>query len=427
MTLKEYLRKTIRCHLPSSDDRFERIAEWLGSHDIGLEFYQCENCQAWENTDELTEVHDHRGFTRNVCSNCRDENYFCCDDEEEDEDEIPEYHSHTRTHYDGKEMRFGIELELKAHEGEATTLRQVAEDAGFIAERDGSLDDERGVEIVGPPLTFAENTRRWCDLLDKLRGHAVGWDAGTGYGMHVSINRNALSTYHQGKILVFIHGNKGLCEEIAGRKEVHWAAYHEKRLAEAKRTSGDKYEAAALRGCDRIEVRIFRSTLKPEGFLRNLEFCASVVEFTRDAGIRELDDITFRAWLGEPRIRKAYPNLWAHLFPGKAAQLKQRRVVRGLPPGTASDPEGVEEEVPTPALPLAFPAPPEGRSWHNPENLTPEQVGVADGWRLVLSDEPTTFPHQHGYPCWVDSTMCSCCFIGLGLTYRTREPLPTAR
>lgn len=35
--------------------------------------------------------------------------------------------------------------------------------------------------------------------------------------------------------------------------------------------------------------------------------------------------------------------------------------------------------------PLTFPAPPEGESWHNPDNITPEQVG--EGYRLLLESE----------------------------------------
>lgn len=35
--------------------------------------------------------------------------------------------------------------------------------------------------------------------------------------------------------------------------------------------------------------------------------------------------------------------------------------------------------------PKEFPAPPEGESWHNPDNLTPEQVG--EGYRLLLESE----------------------------------------
>lgn len=34
-----------------------------------------------------------------------------------------------------------------------------------------------------------------------------------------------------------------------------------------------------------------------------------------------------------------------------------------------------------------FPDPPEGEEWHNPGNLTLEQVGMKDGWRLAFKSE----------------------------------------
>lgn len=37
--------------------------------------------------------------------------------------------------------------------------------------------------------------------------------------------------------------------------------------------------------------------------------------------------------------------------------------------------------------PSEFPAPPKECQWHNPHNLTPEQVEVEDGWRLLLRSE----------------------------------------
>lgn len=37
----------------------------------------------------------------------------------------------------------------------------------------------------------------------------------------------------------------------------------------------------------------------------------------------------------------------------------------------------------------SFPALPPGEAWHNPEGLTPEQVGVDEGWRLQLVSELT--------------------------------------
>lgn len=36
---------------------------------------------------------------------------------------------------------------------------------------------------------------------------------------------------------------------------------------------------------------------------------------------------------------------------------------------------------------LEFPTPPKGEEWHNPHKLTATQVGVHEGWRLLLRSE----------------------------------------
>jgi hypothetical protein len=83
-----------------------------------------------------------------------------------------------------------------------------------------------------------------------------------------------------------------------------------------------------------------------------------------------------------------------------------------------------------PIEPKEFPAPPEGKAWHNPEKLTPEQVGVSEGWRLLLKNELVEIGDMHSMKngTWSHSgnhrssdargKTASC------LTYRTKRPLP---
>lgn len=72
-----------------------------------------------------------------------------------------------------------------------------------------------------------------------------------------------------------------------------------------------------------------------------------------------------------------------------------------------------------------FPDPPKGKKWHNPEGLTPEQVGVADGWRLCLTTERAIIKHQHHVKSkWFASDIADCKFAGLTRTYRTKAFLP---
>ena len=74
-------------------------------------------------------------------------------------------------------------------------------------------------------------------------------------------------------------------------------------------------------------------------------------------------------------------------------------------------------------IPSAF-----GPEWFNPDNLTPEQVGVSEGWRLLtvdeVSDESREYPEtqwyeEEGWGCtstW-SASLGGCC------TLRTKHPI----
>jgi hypothetical protein len=364
MKLKNYIQATLSKHVDSYrginvetdvsrewETIFEfyntKIAPSLGypgriqSSDLDENIYAF-RCDMYEiygrrGSDMITECEKEDRCDINYCEGCDQYYYdaaFDCDadrcngcaEEYEDTDDsdsygVPGYQSDQSTRRswkpDPKIPHYGVELETLVKETDNVSLvYNKIVDRGFLGERDGSLDSRRGIEIVGKPMTFEQNREEWLGLLESLRGKVIGWMAGTGYGMHVSVNRKNLSRLHQGKFLVFIHANKSLCEKIAGRKEVHWCSYHPgKKVTDAKRVYDDKYQAVSLRSEERMEVRIFRSTLSPEGFMRNLEFVAAAVDFTRTHGISQLRESVFREWLRTGGRRKQYPNLFATLNP----------------------------------------------------------------------------------------------------------------
>jgi len=290
--------------------------------------YYCGDCDDWYYSAEFNE-------DANRCNRCAED---CDDDDETDSYGVPGYQADQATRRswkpDPKIPHYGVELETLVKDSNAVNrVYQKIVDHGFLGERDGSLDSRRGIEIVGKPMTFEANRDAWTDLLGALRGQVIGWMAGTGYGMHVSVNRKNLSRLHQGKFLVFIHANKSLCERVAGRKEVHWCAYHAgKKVTDARATHDDKYQAVSLRSEERMEVRIFRSTLSPEGFMRNLEFVAAAIAFTRSHGIGQLRETVFREWLKTGGRRKDYPNLFAKLNPKPRAVEQSPDVLGDLTP-----------------------------------------------------------------------------------------------
>ena len=272
-----------------------------------------------------------------VCLEWNDGNiwYWDCDgnyhnDPEPDEDEDDHgtrdcgrsgYHSDrsTRNQWASSTPRnadvFGVELEMKA--GCGSDLEDIcarAAGSGFISEYDGSLDEALGVEIVAPPISLARFRKGpWAEFMDGIRRLGTGWDAGTGYGIHVSINRTTLTPLQQSRFLRFFPQNKAFCEAIAGRKANNWCRYEMPRWNVGKQSDTDKYLAASIRSRHRIEVRIFRSTLKFSSFLKNVQFVAALVEFVRNTSLRHNTAEEFVKFVSHKSRRNSYRELLGFL------------------------------------------------------------------------------------------------------------------
>jgi hypothetical protein len=82
-------------------------------------------------------------------------------------------------------------------------------------------------------------------------------------------------------------------------------------------------------------------------------------------------------------------------------------------------------KVPYLILEPTFPKPPEGQEWHNPDKLTPAQVELNKGYRLLLKSEINAREQRD----WCDRWTPSVWYNGYSgnlqtRTYRTKEPLP---
>lgn len=242
---------------------------------------------------------------------------------------IPQYHQIRPEWRDGRvladEPLFGIELEIQSKK--RREICTIAENLGFIGEQDGTLCRETGLEIVAPPFTFdqiRDQKGKWLTFLKSIQGQVRGWDAGTNYGMHVSISRETLKKDHQIRLMCFIHDSRSLCEVVAGREANEWCTFKKKPrderaliqdiLPRGHRYAGnpDKYEACCIRGEHRIEMRIFRSTVNAEGFMRNVEFTVASVDYTKDPK-GEPSQERFLNWIREDKPSKDYPHLYRFL------------------------------------------------------------------------------------------------------------------
>jgi hypothetical protein len=252
---------------------------------------------------------------------------------------LPGYHC-TKINYPvgiaQKANILGIELETyqkKFNEACAFFKKYRIESNGaFKYERDGSLDSRHGIELASIPYTLEEIRDTdgpcvWHKLISWSKENGgTAWDAGPNYGMHISLNKRAMTSIHVSKVVRFFASNRDLCERIAGRSENDFAKFTPKRRLVQERYEDVKYLAAAVRG-DRIEVRIFRASLNWTRFVRNCEFVDAVRVYTMLCSIRQLTEKSFVEWLSQPANRAYYPLIYKFLVIDK-----RRDVV--LPPVT---------------------------------------------------------------------------------------------
>jgi len=180
----------------------------------------------------------------------------------------------------------------------------------YILMNDGSLADS-GVELITCPYTldYHQDKFGWDKVLSTVRTIGMSGKGTDRCGMHVHVNRKAISALTLGKMLVFVNadGNRALVQRIAQRSSDRWAKMYKKYIRQGKDVFSDKYEALHLTERT-IEFRIFRGNLRPARVLKNIEFCHSVVSYCQTASMQELNVHTgYLAWLG--KNRGTYPNL----------------------------------------------------------------------------------------------------------------------
>jgi hypothetical protein len=218
---------------------------------------------------------------------------------------------------------FGVELEVEPAQNTGNAQRALAASLGgkygmgegaYILAADSSLD--KGVEIITVPQTLEQHRTgsriQWHAISKALQAAKAKSGAGTdNCGMHVHINRKALSALTVGKMLVFINGEstRTLVELIAQRPASRYCERKEKKITDALRPEDSHYDALNI-GTDHgtLELRVFRGNTRYSRILKNIEFAHALCLYCRDASLQDVSDpALFRAWL----LTRAstYPNL----------------------------------------------------------------------------------------------------------------------
>lgn len=317
-----------------------------------------------------------------ICARCYESDYFTCDacnqvyhnddygsdgcclgcsepPEDEDEDDgsvLNGYQqscrdwviTHEKKGYPFEEApALGMEIEVYS-ESRYDTVSALHEFSGgsewglprLLLERDGSLDDDCGFEIITHPMGLYEWQTSGPLLVQELRRlNVVAWDATGGqYGIHLTVSRQFLSPLQEARLMMFLAAepNINFVMAMAQRSSIYSAALNIGQLGRPTISSvsplglnpknrNGKYQKkmmgagkyAPINFKDTLaEFRIFQSTLHPQSFMKDVEFIMALIEWTNPMSATGsawfYED--FLRWLQKrPMARKHYPSLVAYL------------------------------------------------------------------------------------------------------------------
>lgn len=341
----------------------------------------CDDCGDLVISEDMVAV----GRRLDVCARCYESNYFTCDacnqvyhnddygsdgcclgcselhEDEEDEDEddgsvLNGYQqscrdwviTHEKKGYPFEEApALGMEIEVysESRYDTVSALHEFSRGSEWglprlLLERDGSLDDDCGFEIITHPMGLYEWQTSGPLLVQELRRlNAVAWDATGGqYGIHLTVSRQFLSPLQEARLMMFLAAepNDDFVMAMAQRVSIYNAALNIGQLGRPTISSvspgglnpknrNGKYQKK-MRGAGKYapinfkdtlaEFRIFQSTLHPQSFMKDVEFILALIEWTNPMSATGsawfYED--FLRWLQKrPMARKHYPSLIAYL------------------------------------------------------------------------------------------------------------------
>lgn len=202
---------------------------------------------------------------------------------------------------------FGIELEMEPvrSSNQTNLIEALGGNVGkqFILKSDGSLTD--GVELVTMPFTMSQHLDNtgvpWNALLEAVKAIGMSGRNTNNCGMHIHINKKALSALTIGKMLVFLNSPhlEPLITLIAQRGNNSYTRRGNKKLTDGTRSSENRYDMlnVSVRH-PTCEMRMFRGNLTPERVYKNVEFCHALVQYCRQSSMVTLCEWgQFADWL----------------------------------------------------------------------------------------------------------------------------------
>lgn len=179
---------------------------------------------------------------------------------------------------DPRAHAFGVELET-ATPDRPTMLAGLS--PNVLAERDGSLDSDDGVEIIGHPYTVREyqmGRTPWSQTIKYLAEHGCQTPNRNGYGLHVSISRAKLSLAAQRIGCWIIHHAARDVSIAVARRQSNWANYYAGSPRHIFDSSMENHGSATCIRSHRIECRIFAAGVGYKTLSRAIAYVNAVFQ-----------------------------------------------------------------------------------------------------------------------------------------------------
>jgi hypothetical protein len=184
----------------------------------------------------------------------------------------------------GNGIHLGVENEIaNVNEAAKKILASVPRSWMFM-KSDSSV--EYGVECVFHPTTLAyfQEHKHLIDASFKdpsLKPHKSA-------GMHVHMSKDKFGTYQLFKFIQFFKDHTDFIDKIAGRKNNSFAKHLTEKPVDltklAKQNAGEdaeRYRSINIRNAATIEIRIFAGVTDTATFMKNIEFCDALYNFTK--------------------------------------------------------------------------------------------------------------------------------------------------
>lgn len=163
-------------------------------------------------------------------------------------------------------------------------------------------------ELVSHPMTYnyiKDNKDTILSIMELKQYGCTSFRANT-CGMHIHMDSSYFQASHLYRFLKMIYDNDDFTYLVSDRNDREWfdrycsmdPPFDLKVAASHKRNSSDqqsRHVAVNMSSGYTVEVRIFKGTLNYTRFMKNIEFCVAMYEYTKNT--RECSVEGFKQWL----------------------------------------------------------------------------------------------------------------------------------